>query len=671
VTLSEFLSLLETAAQAVEEAERGGSVSVAKEALAAAREHFGSLSQAERQAALPLAKQLAERLASAEAGTDVFLPTPTGGPGLDQEALDLLGQAPLRFYRGGPDPDALLSWFGYDQFRPGQREAVEAALAGRDSMVVMPTGGGKSLCYQLPGMASDRLTVVVSPLVALIADQYSRLRQDGHPAVMLASEHDNLASLQSIRRGEARIVFAAPERFASRAFLDALSSRELGLFAVDEAHCISEWGHDFRPDYLRLRQVVEQLGRPTVMAATATATPEVQEEIIARLGLERPEIVRGAFDRPNISFDVIDLSGKGAVARKRQLLLSGLHLLANRPAIVYCGTRKDVDAVAELLQQSGLQAAAYHAGLGYETRQDAQTGFMEGRYEVIVATNAFGMGVDKADVRSVWHWALPTSLEAYYQEAGRAGRDGLPARAVLLSLRADLGRLINFNKRRSTDVETVALALAGLKRRAVNDQVELEPPLDDELRLALAIAERSGAVSLSPGRSGQALVSFLGPLNRQKAHAACQVAKEHGWQAYRAVGRRQLLEHFSDPTPPNPQGRCCSVCDPLDWLPALDEPLPAPAPRKRKATQQKSLADGSGPLRQAELTGELAEQLKDWRKQRAGNLPAYTVCQNATLQAIIELRPRSKDHLKTIKGVGPGFLAKHADSLLGLLAAQR
>ena len=375
------------------------------------------------------------------------------------KSLETGTHPPLRFFSGEPTAERLLAWLGYDGFREGQREIVEAALAGRDTLVVMPTGAGKSLCYQLAGLARDTLTIVVSPLIALIADQQQRLRRDGHPAFMVSgrqTEAEVAASLQAVADGTARIVFAAPERFASRAFAAAVARRQVGLFVVDEAHCISEWGHDFRPDYLRLNRAIAQTGRPPVMALTATATPQVEREIVQRLGLSDPAAYRGGFDRPNISFDVVPLAGKGAVERKRRLLVGGLADSANRPAIVYCGTRRETEAVAELLTSEGIAALPYHAGLDADRRTRAQQAFMAGEADVIAATNAFGMGIDKADVRSVWHWSIPTSVEAYYQEAGRAGRDGLPARAVLLSLRADLGRLITFNTARAIDPAAIA-----------------------------------------------------------------------------------------------------------------------------------------------------------------------------------------------------------------------
>src|SRR5215216_1823868 len=251
-------------------------------------------------------------------------------------------QRESRVYEGAPEPEPLLAHLGYRSFRPGQREAVQAALDGRDALVVMPTGGGKSLCYQLPGLASPRLTIVVSPLIALMADQCRRLVADGHPVVMVASgmgEDRNREALARVRDGRARIVYCSPERFASTAFLDALAAREVDLMAIDEAHCVSEWGHDFRPDYLRLPRALERLGRPAVMACTATATEEVSGEIAARLGLRDPLVVRSGFDRPNISFDTVTVEGKGSKARKLALLELGLRRDESVPAIVYCGTR--------------------------------------------------------------------------------------------------------------------------------------------------------------------------------------------------------------------------------------------------------------------------------------------------------------------------------------------
>src|SRR6476469_6362559 len=477
-----------------------------------------------------------------------------GLEGLEESEPD---DAAMRTYDGPADPDALLAHLGYRAFRAGQREAVEAALTGRDALIVMPTGGGKSLCYQLPGLASSRLTVVVSPLIALMADQCRRLAGDGHPVVMVASgmgDERSRDALARVRDGRARIVYCSPERFASTSFLDALAQRDVDLMAIDEAHCVSEWGHDFRPDYLRLPKAVERLGRPAVMACTATATPEVAAEIAGRLGLRDPLQVRSGFDRPNISFDTVTLEGKGSQARKLALLEHGLRDAGNVPAIVYCGTRRDTESVAESLRDAGILAAAYHAGMDPDERASTQHRFMSEDAQVIVATNAFGMGIDKADVRSVWHWAIPTSVEAYYQEAGRAGRDGLPARAVLLAGRPDLGRLVRFIQMREVEPESVSLYAQRLKAGSDSEgRSTIDAPRLDQDRIRLAIAERAGACTIDPAPGGRLSVSLQGKLDAGRARAACRVAQDRGWRAYHEVEAlsisatcrlRSLLVHF-------------------------------------------------------------------------------------------------------------------------------
>jgi RecQ family ATP-dependent DNA helicase len=501
---------------------------------------------------------------------------------------------------------ALLARLGFEHWRPGQREAVEAALEGRDSLIVMPTGGGKSLCYQLPGLATEDLTIVVSPLIALMNDQWRRLNAAGHPVEMITSAMSEEAvrdSLDQVRGGAARIVYCSPERFASTVFLRAIEQRRIDLLAVDEAHCVSEWGHDFRPDYLRLPEIAERLGRPTVMACTATATEAVAREIAARFQMREPLQVRSGFDRPNISFDVVRLEGTGSKARRTALLEAGLADPANRPAIVYCGTRRDTDEVAATLRDAGLSALAYHAGMEPEDRGGTQARFMDGEVEVIVATNAFGMGVDKADVRSVWHMAIPTSLEAYYQEAGRAGRDGLPAKAVLLAMKADLGRLVRFNQQRAGDPDLA-------------------------------------------------------------------IARERGWRDYRTIKdfiysegcrRRSVLDHFSDDTAGAPLDRCCDVCDPRGWLPDPETiAIRRTRGSKRPAAPPADLGAADAPL---------FEQLKAWRLRAAEGKPAFTIAHNATLEAIAATRPGNDDALLAIKGIGPSFVTKHAPEVLALVAS--
>ncbi len=584
-----------------------------------------------------------------------------------------------------PAPEELLRRFGMESFRAGQREAVAAALAGRDTLVVMPTGAGKSLCYQLPALAGRGLVVVVSPLIALMNDQWKRLEDTGVKAVMLASgmeEGHNARALLDIESGWAQLVLAAPERFASRAFREALGTRKVGLFVVDEAHCVAEWGHDFRPDYLRLHGAIAALGRPPVMAATATATPRVAAEIAAKLGLREWVSISSGFDRPNLAFDVVTVEGKGAVGRKRAALLHALEPAEARPAIVYCGTRKDTEEVAELIAGRGIATVAYHAGLSPAQRRRAQEAFMGGGAEVVVATNAFGMGVDKADVRTVAHWAIPTSLEAYYQEAGRGGRDGKPARALLLASRMDLGRLIRFNTERQSSVEDVRAYVNRLGRRAQKGIVEIAPgELDDTERVLLSIAERAGAAELQPGARGVLQVRLTGQLDGRAAYGAIKAAKDRGWESYRAIERfianaeecrrKQILEHFGDSQEGARTGRCCSVCDPD---PELERALVAGAHGTKRARAASSTLNGSPepsapPSQSFDPVDETQyEKLREWRLGQAEGKPAFTVAANAVLEEILRRRPRSAAELVEIRGIGPGFCAKHGDSLLQALA---
>jgi ATP-dependent DNA helicase RecQ len=655
-------------------------------ALDALRGRWPQLDAEERAALTPVARLAAERLEARRAA-----PEPPADP--EEEAYlaalaAMEGSAPAeepepsepggvvalpppRAPRAPVDvePEALLAEFGLTAFRPGQREAVAAALAARDSLVVMPTGGGKSLCYQLPGIASPDLTVIVSPLIALMEDQCRRLTELGHPAVMLASGRENRAALDAIRDGGAQIVFAAPERFASGAFRAALARRTIALFVVDEAHCVSEWGHDFRPDYLRLRPVIDALGHPPVMACTATATPKVAEEIVARLGLRDPERVRSGFDRPNLSFDVIPFDGEGSVARKRALLSDGLAMEDNRPAIVYCGTRKSTEEVAEELGRSGLRTVAYHAGMTPAARSESQRAFMAGEAEVVVATNAFGMGVDKADVRSVWHWALPSSLEAYYQEAGRAGRDGAPSRAVLLASRSDLGRLVRFIREAEVTPAQIRSLVDRLSAAASDGVLELDAPSDRD-RIALGVAERAGALRLAPGHDGRMRIELsVRGLDVGAAARLCREATNRRWESYRSIERyastsdvcrrRQMLDHFGDDSPGAPLGRCCDVDDPPDWLPATRSVRAGGGSGRRQATPAEEGRDVS--------EDELAP-LKQWRRERADGKPAYTIANDATLREIVRRAPSTPAELATIRGIGPAFIDRHSESLLELLA---
>jgi len=325
----------------------------------------------------------------------------------------------------------LQSHFGFPDFRPGQGRAVESVLSGRDTLVILPTGGGKSLCYQVPALLLPDLTVVVSPLISLMKDQVDALTARGLPAAFInstLSPSEVSERLARAQRRELKLLYVAPERFDAGNTVDRLRSLGVSLFAVDEAHCISEWGHDFRPSYLRLRQVRERLGNPPTIACTATATPEVRRDIARQLALHDAQTVITGFDRANLRYHVVSTPRE---EEKDAALIDVLERFTGL-AIVYASTRRAVDRIAGVLERAGVSAAAYHAGLDDAHRHAVQDAFMGEEVRAIVATNAFGMGIDKRNVRVVVHHAMPGTLEAYYQEAGRAGRDGELSDCVLL-----------------------------------------------------------------------------------------------------------------------------------------------------------------------------------------------------------------------------------------------
>src|SRR5918911_1143409 len=333
--------------------------------------------------------------------------------------------------------------FGFERLRPGQHEAVAAVLDGRDTLAVMSTGYGKSAIYQIAALLIPGPTVVVSPLLALQRDQIEELddtvASGGAAGVnSLASEGERREALEDLEDDELEFLFVSPEQLANEEVLAEVAAAGPSLLVVDEAHCISEWGHDFRPDYLRLAAAAEALGRPTILALTATAAPPVRDEIVERLGMRDPEIVVRGFDRPNLYFAVEPFHGENADARKQRALVDRI-AAAPVPGIVYVATRRQSEELAEALRDRDVRAASYHAGMRGSERDRVQERFMDGGLDVVCATTAFGMGIDKADVRWVFHSEISESLDAYYQEIGRAGRDGEPAEAVLFYRSEDLG----------------------------------------------------------------------------------------------------------------------------------------------------------------------------------------------------------------------------------------
>ena len=358
--------------------------------------------------------------------------------------------------------DLLRRKFRLRRLRPGQQEVIESVLAGRDTLAIMPTGAGKSLCYQLPGLQMKGTTIVVSPLISLMKDQADKLGERGLDAAAVNSTlgvRERRKALARIRRREADFVFTTPEQLADPDFLEKLKQTPIDLFVVDEAHCITQWGHDFRPAYHGLGAVLRELGNPTLLALTATATEEVVEDIAKQLGRPRMRVLNAGVYRPNLYFEVLQTTN---AAEKNQALLEVVR--SGGAGIIYCATVRAAKAVHAWLLDQGEKALLYHGQLGVRERTECQDAFMSGGAQLMVATNAFGMGIDRQDIRYVLHYQLPGSLEAYYQEAGRAGRDGDEARCALLYDHADRRVQLYFARKRSK-VELLAAYARGTQCR--------------------------------------------------------------------------------------------------------------------------------------------------------------------------------------------------------------
>jgi ATP-dependent DNA helicase RecQ len=626
--------------------------------------------------------------------------------------------------------DTALHRLGYASFRTGQREAIETLLDTGKLLLVAPTGGGKSLTYQLPSLLLPGTTIVVSPLIALMADQVQALRARGVAATYLASTLDSELArrrLGELARGDYAIAYVAPERLALSGFRRLLSQLRCPLLAIDEAHCISEWGHDFRPEYLQLGELIAELDPPRVLACTATATPIVRDEILARLGLpaDTPQHVHG-FARPNLALRAAEIESR---KQARELVDDLLHEAIDFPAsqgrgaaIVYAPTRKRAEDECERLRRrGGERVGVYHAGLSSETREVAQRAFSQGALDVVVATNAFGMGIDRADVRAVVHLAPPSSVEAYYQEVGRAGRDGLPAIGLLLASSQDLPLRRRLIERGSGDgdrprpevVEHKWQLFLELMRWVEGGSCRHDAILryfgDEQETLAgcgrcdvcSALHENAGgggedtSLIVRKALSGVARVQGrfgLTAAARLLVGASDERLARSGLDRVRTFG---TLSEWSEERVVRLLRRCVSA----GWVvfagddrpvvmlteegartmrgerPAnlLLPPVETRRPRARRAggvAREGSADTAAAPVVMRDGDIELFEALRAHRMQvaRQEGVPPYVVASDRTLRELCHLRPRTRDELLMVHGIGPSKAERYGEALLRVLA---
>ena len=627
------------------------------------------------------------------------------------------------------DLDAGLKALGYDGFRPGQREAIETLLEQRRMLLVAPTGGGKSLVYQLPASLLPGTTLVVSPLIALMHDQVSSLEARGVPATYLSSTlpaEETRVRMAKIAQGHYKLVYVAPERLVFPGFRGLLAGLEIPLLAVDEAHCISEWGHDFRPEYMQIGDLVRELAPPRVMGCTATATPVVRDEIVARLGLppETPQIVRG-FARPNLSLAVTELQRRRERAAEVDRMLHkavGLPGHAIGCAIVYSPTRKITEEEAARLSAEGWRAAPYHAGMPGPERDRVQGAFTDGSLDVVVATNAFGMGIDRADVRAVVHLAPPSSIEAYYQEVGRAGRDDERAFGMLLLSSNDmpLRRSLLESSAAETGSSPAVLAhkwnlFLELMRWAEGGSCRHDAILryfGDEAETVggCGICDVCKSLSAESNRDPQEVSTIVRKLLSGVARVHGRFGLGMAVKLLRGVAEPRLERTRLSETrtfgvlkehPEEWLVRALRRCVTAGWVDfhGRDRPvvilteegmavmkgekparllLPAEGAatsspkrtRKPPSEEAKAMAEAVQADPEAE---RVFEALRSYRMQRAkeDGVPPYVVASDRTLREIAVLRPKTQAELAMAHGIGPQKIERYGAELLETIADAR
>lgn len=583
---------------------------------------------------------------------------------------------------------ALKEFFGYDSFRPLQEEIIQDALAGRDVFALLPTGGGKSLCFQLPALLREGLTVVVSPLIALMKDQVDALTTSGVPATFLNSTLDGneaRARFRGLHRGEYRLLYAAPERLLLPGFLETLKSWPVAQFAIDEAHCVSEWGHDFRPEYRQLASLRDHFPGVPVMALTATATERVRRDILGQLRLQEPGCFVASFNRPNLTY---------RVAPKEGAYQQTLRFVRERRAesgIIYCASRKGAESLAEKLAGEGIAAKPYHAGLSDKDRARNQDLFLRDEVRVICATIAFGMGINKPNVRYVIHYDLPKNIEGYYQETGRAGRDGLPGECLLLFSPGDVAKQLSFIDEKSDEAErrnaraqlqqmvhyaecagcrrvellgyfgeTYAEPGCGACDNCLSPRETFDGTLAAQKLLSCVWRAREASFSKSAAFGLNHHIEVLSGAETERIRkwghdqlSTYGIGKEHSraeWQAFgRQLVRLGLLQLNSGEFP--------TVEITAEGLRLLKERRPVTLTKPLARVRAK---EGSSASRRTKRSGEIAcdevlfESLRKLRREIADsrNVPAYVIFGDVTLREMAHHYPTNERALASISGVG-------------------
>ncbi|MEF1330462.1 ATP-dependent DNA helicase RecQ [Vibrio campbellii] len=580
--------------------------------------------------------------------------------------------------------------FGYQEFRDGQQLVIDAAVEGRDSLVILPTGGGKSLCYQIPALVRSGITLVISPLISLMKDQVDQLKANGVAAECINSTmpRDELLSVYNrMHTGHLKLVYVSPERVLMRDFIERLENLPLSMIAVDEAHCISQWGHDFRPEYAALGQLKQQFSHVPFMALTATADDATRRDILERLQLNNPEVYLGSFDRPNIRYNLVEKH------KPVSQIVRYLETQKGNCGIIYCGSRKKVEMVTEKLCNNHIRAAGYHAGMDADERAYVQEAFQRDDIQIVVATVAFGMGINKPNVRFVVHFDIPRNIESYYQETGRAGRDGLPAEAMMLYDPADISWLRRMLDEKDDgpqkQVEThklnamSAFAEAQTCRRQVllnyfgeyrekpcgNCDICLDPPkhfdATEEARKALSCVYRVNQ-SFGMGYVVEVLRGMQNIRVRENGHdkiSTYAIGRDHSHDYWVSIFRQLIHKGllFQNIT----RNSTLQLTEEARPLLRGDVTLELAVPRLDTAAR----AAKSDKLTSKNYDKKLFAKLRKLRKSIADEdgLPPYVVFSDATLIDMAEILPTSYGEMLAVSGVGQRKLEKYADPFLDLI----